>query len=450
VPAAADAPSPKPYRSRRSRAAAAGAPAAAVGTAALASGATEAAPAVAPPGSDAETSVLAPEAEAPAADAVDERVRLLAETPSVEPEAGYLEPEQPYYYDHAASPAGAAALTDQPEVSTLEPEPPAYGSSVEETAPAEGGEEAASGAAAAAIGTSTGAVVGAAAVDPASLTEAGQAPVAPSTKFERRLERMRTEPTSGVADATAIGTETALFDCPTCSRPLPVGTSRCPQCGTRLIGRRTARRVGTLAAAALVAVVAVAVGITAVLAMSGGPGIATAPSSAPSASGGTGTATPSIALTPAPATPGIPAGAAVALSGTTLVNTRITQDGRALAAVLADKNARTIDVARAIRVIAADAQQGLDMSGRLAPWTEAATVAAQLDAFYRSLADTARDALRASLTDDGTYRRAAARIVTEIRKVDEVDAASRTLATSVGLQLPALGDPGSVISPPPS
>jgi hypothetical protein len=382
---------------------------------------------------------------------VDERVRLLSETPSVEPEAGYLEPAQPYYYDHAASPAESVALPDQPEVSSLEPEPPAYGSSVEETAPAEGGQEAATGAAAAAIGASTGAVVGAAAVDPGSLTEAGQATAAPSTKFERRLERMRTDPSSGVADATAIGTETALFDCPTCSRPLPVGTSRCPQCGTRLIGRRTARRVGTMAAAALAAVVAVAVGITAVLAMSGvSPGVATVPSSAPSASGATGTATPSIALTPAPATPGIPAGAAVALSGTTLVNTRITQDGRALAAVLANKNARTIDVARAIRVIAADAQQGLDMSGRLAPWTEAATVAAQLDAFYRSLADTARDALRASLTDDGTYRRAAARIVTEIRKVDEVDAASRTLATSVGLQLPALGDPGSVISPPPS
>jgi hypothetical protein len=417
----------------------------------VASGATEEAPAEALLGSDAETSVLAPEDEAPAADAVDERVHLLSESPSVEPEVAYLEPEPPYYYDHALPPAEAVAPSDQPEVSSLEPEPPAYGSSVEEAAPADALEESAAGAAAAAIGTSTGSAVGAAAVDPASLTGAGQASGAPSTKFERRLERMRTDPSSGVADATAIGTATALFDCPTCSRPLPVGTGRCPQCGTRLIGRRTARRVGTMAAAALVAVVAVAVGITAVLAMSGGsPGTATAPSTAPSASGATGTATPSVAVTPAPATPGIPAGAAAALSGTTLVNTRITQDGRALAAVLADKNARTIDVARAIRVIAADAQQGLDMSARLAPWTEAATVTAQLDAFYRSLADTARDALRMSLTDDETYRRAGARIVTEIRKVDQVDAASRTLATSVGLQLPALGDPGSVISPPPS
>jgi hypothetical protein len=417
----------------------------------VASGGTEADPTDAPSGADAETSVLEPEVEAPAADTVDERVWLLSEASAAEPEAPYLEPEQPYYYDHGAPPSEAPAPPDQPEVSSLAPESPAYGSGLEATAPAGGVEEAAGEAAVAAIGTSTGAAVGAAAVDPASLTETGHATGASSSKFERRLERMRTDPNSGVTDATAIGTETALFDCPTCSRPLPVGTGRCPQCGTRLIGRRTARRVGTMAAAALVAVVAVAAGITAVLAMSGGSsGTATVPSTAPSASGPSGAATPSVAVTPAPATPGIPAGAAVALSGTTLVNTRITQDGTALARVLADKGSSTIDVARAIRVIAADAQQGLDMSGRLAPWTDAATVAAQLDAFYRNLADTARDALRASLTDDRTYRQAGARLVTEIRKVDDIDAASRTFASSVGLQLPALGDPGSVISPPPS
>jgi hypothetical protein len=185
--------------------------------------------------------------------------------------------------------------------------------------------------------------------------------------------------------------------------------------------------------------------------MSGGaPGAAVVPSSAPSASGATGTTAPSPNVTPAPATPGIPAGAAVALSGTTLVNTRISQDGAALARILSDKSSRPIDIARAIRVLAADAQQGLDMSGRLKPWPEAATVADQLDTFYKSLADTARDALRASLTDDEAYRRAGARLVTETRDIDEVDAASRALASSVGLQLPALGDPGTVISPPPA
>lgn len=418
----------------------------------MASGAPEAVSAETVLGADAETSVLAPEADDPTAAHDDERARLLSAFFSREPKTQHVEPEQRYYYDHGAALSPAAAVPDEPESSWLEPEPPVYGSSVEETAP-EVAEVEAAAPAATGVGTSTGAAVGAAAVAPASLTESGQGTraAAPSTKFERRLERMRTDPNTGVSDASAIGAETALFDCPTCSRPLPVGTSRCPQCGTRLIGRRTARRVGTMAAAALVAVVAVAVGISAVLAMSGGSsGTATVPSTSPSAGGATGTATPTNGVTPAPATPGIPAAAAVGLSGTTLVNTKITQDGKALARVLADKNSRTIDVARAIRVIAADAQQGLDMSGRLAPWPEAVTVAAQLDAFYRSLADTAKDALRASLTDDATYRRAGARIVTEIRKVDEVDAASRTLATSVGLQLPALGDPGTIISPPPS
>jgi hypothetical protein len=437
----------KPARSKGSRSTAGGAAAVTASTAALGSASVE------------------DEASDPTAadDSVAARLGALA---TLEPEVSrYLEPST---HEPAArspepdAPTGQperwyepAPASDEPEVSSLEPEPPAYGFAAEEAAPATvevAAEEPAAASAIAAeppVAASTGAAVGAAAVQPAALAEAN--PAAP-TKFDRRLERMRSDPNSGVSDATAIGAETALFDCPHCSRPLPVGTSRCPECNTRLIGRRTARRVGTMAAAALVAVVAVAVGMTAVLAMSGGSsnGTATVPSHAPSASGSTGTAAPTVTVTPAPATPGVPAEAAVALSGTTLVNTRITQDGAALARTLADKKSQTIDVARAIRVVAADAQQGLDMSGRLAPWTDAATVKSQLDAFYQGLADTARDALRASLTDDASYRQAGARLVTEVRKVDDVDAASRTLATSVGLQLPALGDPGTVISPPPA
>jgi hypothetical protein len=398
-------------------------------------------------------------------DSVAARLGALA---TLEPEVSrYLEPsthEPGASFPEPDAPTGQperwyepAPASDEPEVSSLEPEPPAYGSAADEAAPTpiQGAPEEPTAAAAIAaeppVAASTGAAVGAAAVQPAALADATAAAAAP-TKFDRRLERMRSDTNSGVSDATAIGAATTLFDCPHCSRPLPVGTSRCPECNTRLIGRRTARRVGTIAAAALVAVVAVAVGMTAVLAMSGGSsnGTATVPSHAPSAGGSTGTAAPTVTVTPAPATPGVPAEAAVALSGTTLVNTRITQDGAALARTLADKKSQTIDVARAIRVVAADAQQGLDMSGRLAPWTEAATVKTQLDAFYQGLADTARDALRASLTDDASYRQAGARLVTEVRKVDDVDAASRTLATSVGLQLPALGDPGTVISPPPA
>jgi hypothetical protein len=377
-----------------------------------------------------------------------------------EPEASTLEPERPAgtagaaaeaptaqaierYYDHSSP------VVEQPPGSASEPEAPAYGSTAENAAVGNPlGPAPEQLAPVSPLAASTGAAVGAAAVQPAALADATTA--AEPSKFDRRLERIRADPNSGVSDATAIGAATALFDCPKCSRPLPVGTSVCPECKTRLIGRRTARRVWSMVGAALVAVVAVALGMTAVLAMSGGStnGTGTVPSHAPSAGGSTGSAAPTETASATP--PGIPAGAEVALSGTTLVNTRMTQDGAALARVLADKKSQTIDVARAIRVVAADAQQGLDMSGRLATWTEATAVKAQLDAFYQGIADTARDAFRASLTDDATYRQAGARLVTEIRKVDDVDAASRTLATSVGLQLPALGDPGTVISPPPA
>ena len=398
-----------------------------------------------------------PTDQAAADGSVMARLRALVatepETSVLEPETSSLEPEVPTrqlerWYD----PGPVAA---EPEVSSLEPEPPAYGSSVDDaavTTPAEDASEEPAAVAHGVLAASTGAAVGAAAVDPGSLTGPSPAAGAEPTTFDRRMERMRSDPDSGVSDATAIGADTALFDCPNCQRPLPVGTSRCPQCNTRLIGGRTARRVGSIAGAAIAAVVAVAVGMTAVLAMSGGSskGTATVPSSSPSAGGSGGTSKPTTGATQEPTTPGIPAGAAVALSGTTLVNTRITQDGAALARTLADKQSQTIDVARAIRVVAADAQQGLDMSGRLEQWTEATAVMTKLDAFYQGIADTARDALRASLTDDATYRQAGARLVTEIRKVDDVDAASRTLASSVGLQLPALGDPGTVISPPPA
>jgi hypothetical protein len=143
----------------------------------------------------------------------------------------------------------------------------------------------------------------------------------------------------------------------------------------------------------------------------------------------------------------VPAGAAVALSGTALINARITTDAGKLATVLSKANAPTVDVARAMRAVAADAQQGLDMSARLTPWTDAAPVAAKLDTFYRGIVDAARDALRVSLNDGTAYRRAGAELITRVRGLAEVDAASRALAASAGISLPPLGDPGAASSP---
>ena len=47
----------------------------------------------------------------------------------------------------------------------------------------------------------------------------------------------------------AIGeTGVRLFDCPSCTRPLAIGTARCPGCGARLVMGVTLGRVGGILA----------------------------------------------------------------------------------------------------------------------------------------------------------------------------------------------------------
>ena len=68
-------------------------------------------------------------------------------------------------------------------------------------------------------------------------------------------------------------------------------------------------------------------------------------------------------------------------------------------------------------------------------------MAAQLDAFYRSMAKTARDGLRYSLSDNGSYRSTGAEMLKVLTGLRAVDAASRTLAGTVSLELPPVDQP---------
>ena len=129
-----------------------------------------------------------------------------------------------------------------------------------------------------------------------------------------------------------------------------------------------------------------------------------------------------------------------ALSGTAVVNGRITVDAATLRTTLSSR-ASTSDIARALRSLAADAALGSDLTGRLARWPDAGPVAAQLDAFYRSMAKTARDGLRYSLSDNGSYRSTGAEMLKVLTGLRAVDAASRTLAGTVSLELPPVDQP---------
>jgi hypothetical protein len=66
-----------------------------------------------------------------------------------------------------------------------------------------------------------------------------------------------------------------------------------------------------------------------------------------------------------------------------------------------------------------------------------------LDTFYRSMADTARVGLQASFTDNASYRSAGKEMLTVLSGLDAVDAASRTLATTVDLELAPVALPGA-------
>ena len=68
---------------------------------------------------------------------------------------------------------------------------------------------------------------------------------------------------------------------------------------------------------------------------------------------------------------------------------------------------------------------------------------ADLDQFYVEMADNARAALRLSLTDTTGYRNAAAKMATVLLSLGKVDAGSRTLASTVDLELSPVAIPGA-------
>ena len=366
-------------------------------------------------------------------------VRIEPEASDLEPETSYLEPDLPTFRE--AAPVAAAAPTVQ-AAPVVEVEPPEELPAEETMVADQPAPSFAAAVGAASAGTMAGTVGG----DAGPVYEDDREP----SKLERRLAQMAASPAVAAVAEPAIGApDVQLFDCPACGRPLPRGTSTCTTCGTRLVAGRPMRRVATFAGVAVVAVLILgALGMTAFAMSSTPPQTGGVPTGSAAASHPAATAT---APSEPPTTPtGVPAGASVALSGTALINNRITTDAGKLAATLSDPNAATVDVARAMRALAADAQQGLDMSARLTPWTDAAPVAAKLDAFYRGLADAARDALRVSLNDATAYRRAGAELIGQMRGLAEVDAAARALAAGAGISLPPLGDPGAASSAPSS
>lgn len=242
----------------------------------------------------------------------------------------------------------------------------------------------------------------------------------------------------------AIGeTDARVFTCPSCARPLSNGTSKCPGCGVRLIMGIMLKRAAGLLALGLVFGIALGGAATAsAIALSlrvPTAAVIVTPTVAPATVGPT-------AQPPLPVTVPVvvvPQTALSALSGTAVVNGRIAADAATLSSTAARSSASSIEIARAFRSLAADAALGTDLVGRLASWRDAGPVMADLDQFYVAIADNARAALRLSLTDTTGYRNASAKMTTILLGLGKVDAASRTLASTVDLELSPVAIPGA-------
>jgi hypothetical protein len=241
---------------------------------------------------------------------------------------------------------------------------------------------------------------------------------------------------AGADRGPAIGDDANYFSCPACSRPLARGVMRCTGCGVRFfMGVRLKRASGFLALGVVLGVLAggpiTASAITAILREANAAAVV-APVGPPRDT--SAIAAPSIPVQiPVHA---VPQAAISALSGTAVVNGRIALDTVTLSGTLADRNASSIEIARAFRSLAADAALGIDVAGRLGSWPQAAAVKSELETFYVTMADSARTALRAPFSDNAGYRRSATAMVTVLAGLGGVDAKSRALASTVNLELP--------------
>jgi hypothetical protein len=252
-------------------------------------------------------------------------------------------------------------------------------------------------------------------------------------KVSRRSKRREPEP-------LAIGeVDKDIFNCPVCARPLGVGESRCPGCGTRLIAGVAMRRAGGFVAIGVVGGVMVAFAImigsyavdraSAVITFAL-PGTVT-PSAAPAASGAVPTTAPVVV-------PAVPSSAIAALRQTTLLNQRIMADRERLAAAVGARSPRAAEIAVALRALASDAAIGKRVAVEIADWEEAGAVTAGFIDFYAAMGERADAGLSASLQNDKAYLKSGRSMLKLLNQLPGLDAGARALTDSIGIKLPPL------------
>lgn len=240
----------------------------------------------------------------------------------------------------------------------------------------------------------------------------------------------------------AIGEDLPVVaSCPACGRPLDAQNGVCAGCGARLILGVQARRAAAFASFGLITGILVGAFAMGVISSA----TRSLPASAGSGTGGTPAATSGAAAS-APVAgssggPTIQAAATNALRQAAIIDARLATTYGELRTALSMKPFDTGETAQVLRDLAADAANGSQLLPGLAAWPAAATVQAELAAFYDGVLATARDGLAYSLADAAGYRSAGSAMVVRFKALPAIDASARRLAATVGLELPVLDLP---------
>jgi hypothetical protein len=250
----------------------------------------------------------------------------------------------------------------------------------------------------------------------------------------RRSTRRKTEP-----ETLAIGEVDAnIVACPACARPLDSGASRCPGCGTRMIGGIRATKALGFAASGLVVGLIVGTGVTGLVAIASRPAVGPAVVETPVAS-----VAPLTSAAPLPSTapvvdPTIPTAAVSAIRQAALLNQRLADDAGRLAALLATSSPSSADLARVLRTLNANAAVGERIAPQVATWTDASALSASLATLYLEVGGTAREALASSLNNTAAYVDGSERMVDILARLAALDAEARPLADQANLELAPL------------
>lgn len=246
-------------------------------------------------------------------------------------------------------------------------------------------------------------------------------------------------------DSLVIGEiNQTVFTCPACTRPLVLGSKRCPGCGTRLIIGVQAKRAGILMGIGLFSGVLLGGVLSTTAAALGG--VIRDTVAAVAAPHATPSVRPSSSASAAPTVePGaistVPALTRSALAQAVGVDARLTASKAVLVSALKAKNLDSYGVAQTLRAMSADAVMGLQLASHIGAWSGGKDLGSELTAFYSSVQETAASGLSAFTSNDKAYRAAGERMVALLAGLPALDLRVHDVATQAGVVFVPLESP---------